>query len=205
MPDASPGPVSAPWSRGDPTMTAPQMMALDLALAELEVPPPDPGRWAWQLAGVARQMRAVIGRHRHLVPSSVGFLPGGGRAVGYYERVTGHPAGRRPAGQPVRRRALSVVGHRERLLAGGDTNGGTGALRPGPATRDEPVLRFAARRPLPEPGRCGGRVRQDRLRRALRAADQHLHQRAGRTAKAVMTGFDTSQHRHATPRARRQR
>ena len=38
-------------------MTAPQMMALDQALAEVEVPRPDPGRWAWQLAGVARQMR----------------------------------------------------------------------------------------------------------------------------------------------------
>jgi hypothetical protein len=68
-------------------MTAPQMMALDLALAEVEVPPPDPDRWASQLAGVARQMRAVIGRHRDLVPSSVGFLPGGGRALGCHERV----------------------------------------------------------------------------------------------------------------------
>jgi hypothetical protein len=68
-------------------MTAPQMMALDLALAEVEVPPPDPSRWASQLAEVARQMRTVIGRHRDLVPSSVGFLPGGGRALGCHERV----------------------------------------------------------------------------------------------------------------------
>ena len=68
-------------------MTAPQMMALDQALAELEVPHPDPGRWASQLAEVARQMRAVIGRHRDLVPSSVGFLPGGGRALRAHERV----------------------------------------------------------------------------------------------------------------------
>jgi hypothetical protein len=68
-------------------MATPQMMALDQALAELEVPQPDPGRWASQLAGVARQMRAVIGRHRDLVPSSVGFLPGGGRALGCHERV----------------------------------------------------------------------------------------------------------------------
>ena len=36
-------------------MATPQMMALDQALAEIEVPPPDPGRWAEQLAGVARQ------------------------------------------------------------------------------------------------------------------------------------------------------
>jgi hypothetical protein len=68
-------------------MTTPQMMALDQALAELEVPQPDPGKWASQLAEVARQMRAVIGRHRDLVPSSVGFLPGGGRALGCHERV----------------------------------------------------------------------------------------------------------------------
>jgi len=63
------------------------MMALDQALAELEVPEPDPGRWASQLAEVACQMRAVIGRHRDLVPSSIGFLPGGGRALRCHERV----------------------------------------------------------------------------------------------------------------------
>ena len=68
-------------------MTAPQMMALDQALAELNVPEPDPGRWAVQLAEVARQMRAIIGRHRDLVPSSIGFLPGGGRALRCHERV----------------------------------------------------------------------------------------------------------------------
>ena len=68
-------------------MTAPRMMALDQALAELNVPQPDPSRWAAQLAEVARQMRAVIGRHRDLVPSSVGFLPGGGRALRCHERV----------------------------------------------------------------------------------------------------------------------
>jgi TetR/AcrR family tetracycline transcriptional repressor len=68
-------------------MATPQMMALDRALAELEVPQPDPGRWAGQLAGVARQMRAVIGRHRDVIPSSIGFLPGGGRALRCHERV----------------------------------------------------------------------------------------------------------------------
>jgi TetR/AcrR family tetracycline transcriptional repressor len=68
-------------------MTAPQMMALDQALAELNVPPPDPGRWASQLAEVAREMRAVMGRHRDLVPCSLGFLPGGGRALRCHERL----------------------------------------------------------------------------------------------------------------------
>jgi hypothetical protein len=68
-------------------MTTQQIMALDQALAELEIPQPDPSRWASQLAEVARQMRAVIGRHRDLVPSSVGFLPGGGRTLRCHERV----------------------------------------------------------------------------------------------------------------------
>jgi TetR/AcrR family transcriptional regulator, tetracycline repressor protein len=68
-------------------MAAPRMMALDQALAELEVPSPDPSRWAGQLADVARQMRAVIGRHRDIVPSSLGFLPGGSRALHCHERV----------------------------------------------------------------------------------------------------------------------
>ena len=68
-------------------MATPQMMALDQALAEVEVPPPDPGRWAEQLAGVARQLRTVLGRHRDIVPASVGFLPGGGAALRCHERV----------------------------------------------------------------------------------------------------------------------
>ena len=38
-------------------MATPQMMALDQALAEVEVPRPDPGQWAERFAGVARQMR----------------------------------------------------------------------------------------------------------------------------------------------------
>jgi len=33
------------------------------------------------------QMRVVIGCHRDLVPSSIGFLPGGGRALRCHERV----------------------------------------------------------------------------------------------------------------------
>jgi hypothetical protein len=40
------------------------MMTLDQALADFEVPPPDPGGWAGQLADVARQMRTVIRRDR---------------------------------------------------------------------------------------------------------------------------------------------
>jgi TetR/AcrR family transcriptional regulator, tetracycline repressor protein len=68
-------------------MANPQMIAMDQALAEFEVPEPDPGRWAGQLADVAQQMRAVIRRHRDVVPASIGFLPGGGRALRCHERV----------------------------------------------------------------------------------------------------------------------
>ena len=32
-------------------------------------------------------MRTVLGRHRDIVPASVGFLPGGGRALRCHERV----------------------------------------------------------------------------------------------------------------------
>jgi len=56
--------------------------------------------------------------------------------------------------------------------------------------------RAPARRPLPESGRGGGRVRKDRFRRALRTADRDLHQWAGRTAQAVMTSSDTPQRGH---------
>ena len=56
--------------------------------------------------------------------------------------------------------------------------------------------RAPAWRPLHESGRGGGRVRQDRFRRALRTADRDLHRWAGRAAQAVMSGSDTPQHGH---------
>jgi len=85
-------------------MATPQMMALDQALTEVEVPRPDPGQWAEQFADVARQLRVVIGRHRDIVPASVGFLPGGGAALRCHERVL---AILRAGGLPDR---LSVAG-----------------------------------------------------------------------------------------------
>jgi hypothetical protein len=85
-------------------MATPQMMALNQALTEVEVPQPDPGRWAEQLADVARQLRAAIGRHRDIVPASAGFLPGGSRALRCHESVL---AIMRAGGLPDR---LSVAG-----------------------------------------------------------------------------------------------
>jgi len=41
-------------------MATPQMMALDQALAEVEVPQPDPGRWAEQLAGCHERVLAIM-------------------------------------------------------------------------------------------------------------------------------------------------
>ena len=81
-------------------MATPRMIAFDQALAEPEVPQPNPGRWAGQLAEVARQLRVVISRHRDLVPYSIRFLPGGERALRYHERVLAimRPAASLPAG-----------------------------------------------------------------------------------------------------------
>ncbi len=108
-------------------MATPQMMALDRALAEFEVPQPDPGRWAGQLAEVARQLRAVIGRHRDIIPCSIGFLPGGGRALRCHERVL---AIMRAGGLSDSRAVAGLYllwGHRERLLARGNRGRETGA------------------------------------------------------------------------------
>jgi TetR/AcrR family transcriptional regulator, tetracycline repressor protein len=84
-------PASAPVAHSGfeviPKMATSQMIAMDQVLAEFEVPDADPGRWAGRLADVADQLRAVIGRHRDIVPSSIGFLPGGGRALRCHERV----------------------------------------------------------------------------------------------------------------------
>jgi tetracycline repressor-like protein len=68
-------------------MTAQQMMVLDEALAEFEIPEADPARWTDQLIDVAHQIRAVIGRHRDTVPTSIGTLPWGGHALRFHERV----------------------------------------------------------------------------------------------------------------------
>jgi TetR/AcrR family transcriptional regulator, tetracycline repressor protein len=85
MPPAAP--VAHRGFEVTPKMATPQMIAVNQALAEFEVPQADPERWAGQLADVASQMRAVIGRHRDIVPSSIGFLPGGRHALGCHERM----------------------------------------------------------------------------------------------------------------------
>lgn len=82
-----PMPAPAPPAHSIPVMTTPQMMALDQALAEIDVPPPDRARWADQLAEVARQLRAVVRRHRDVFPFSIGLPPGGGRTLRCHEGV----------------------------------------------------------------------------------------------------------------------
>jgi len=64
-----------------PRMSTPQMMALDQALAEIEVAPARSRRWAWQLSGMPRQMRAAIGRHRDIIRLRPASFPGGGRTL----------------------------------------------------------------------------------------------------------------------------
>ena len=70
-----------------PRMSTPQMMALDQALAEIEVAPARSRRWAWQLSGMPRQMRAAIGRHRDIIRLRPASFPGGGRALRCHESV----------------------------------------------------------------------------------------------------------------------
>jgi hypothetical protein len=80
-------PAPAPPAHSISVMTTPQMMALDQALAEIDVPLPDQARWADQLAEVAHQLRAAIRRHRDVFPSSIGLPPGGGRTLRCHEGV----------------------------------------------------------------------------------------------------------------------
>jgi hypothetical protein len=149
-------------------MTAPQMMALDQALAELEVSPPDPGSWAGQLAEVAREMRAVIGRHRDLIPSSVGFLPGGGRALRAHERVLAiMRAGGLPEGTAVAGLYFLWV------IVNGFSLEETPAEdpeQPGPDLSPEASRYFAS---LPGPAAAG----RDRAVTAARTAGRHRHPR----------------------------
>jgi AcrR family transcriptional regulator len=62
-------------------------LILDEVIGEIEVPDPDPERWAEQLKEVARSMRASILRHRDIVRISIGRIPMGANALAYGERV----------------------------------------------------------------------------------------------------------------------
>ena len=56
-------------------MASPQMMALDQALAELEIPQPDPGRWAGQLAETSLELIHSVQHLWFIVAASALFLP----------------------------------------------------------------------------------------------------------------------------------
>jgi AcrR family transcriptional regulator len=45
--------------------------------SEVDLPEPDPSRWQEQLKDLARQMRAVLNRHRDVARISLGRIPGG--------------------------------------------------------------------------------------------------------------------------------
>jgi TetR/AcrR family tetracycline transcriptional repressor len=67
-------------------MTTPYVIALDHALAEVEIPKPDPSEWAGQLAVVARRLREVMST-RDLVPPWGGMPPAGSRVLGCHDGV----------------------------------------------------------------------------------------------------------------------
>ena len=56
-------------------MVSPQMMALDQTLAELEIPQPDPGRWAGQLAETSLELIHSVQHLWFIVAASALFLP----------------------------------------------------------------------------------------------------------------------------------
>jgi TetR/AcrR family tetracycline transcriptional repressor len=75
------------WQPASSTMATLPMIPLDRALADIEVPEPDPARWGEQLTDVAQQMRAVLLLHRDVIPASIGSLPHGGHALRFHDRV----------------------------------------------------------------------------------------------------------------------
>ena len=127
-------------------MATPKMTALDQSLGEVEVPQPDPAKWAEQFAGIARQMRAVIGRHRDIVPASIGFFPGGGRALDCHERVLailrtgGLSDGRAVAGPRLGQDRCQQLGlaSRPATAAASSKARPAGSRRPGPLPHDGP-------------------------------------------------------------------
>jgi AcrR family transcriptional regulator len=56
-------------------------LILDRVGEELELPPPDPSRWQEQIKELARNMRAVLTRHRDLARLSLGRVPVGPNLV----------------------------------------------------------------------------------------------------------------------------
>jgi len=67
-------------------MTIPYVLALNQALAEIDLPEPDPARWEGQLAVVARRLREVM-TIRDLVPPGAGMPPAGSQVLGCHDGV----------------------------------------------------------------------------------------------------------------------
>lgn len=68
-------------------MATEQVMALDRAISEIEVPNPSATDWTRQVFDVAQQMRTVVNRNRDVFPASIGCLPCGGHALRFHERL----------------------------------------------------------------------------------------------------------------------
>ncbi len=69
------GPASLYWHVGNKEELLD--LVFDRVIGELDVPEPDPARWREQTKDFARQMRAVLLRHRDLVRISLGRFPMG--------------------------------------------------------------------------------------------------------------------------------
>jgi AcrR family transcriptional regulator len=69
------GPASLYWHVGNKDELLD--LVFDRVVGEFEIPGPDPARWREQTKDLARQMRAVLLRHRDLVRISLGRFPMG--------------------------------------------------------------------------------------------------------------------------------
>jgi AcrR family transcriptional regulator len=74
-------------------------VCVDRAVAEVEMPEPDPAHWQEQVKAYARSMRAVLVRHRNLARATMGMIPTGPGALASVEWLLGLLRG---AGLPER-------------------------------------------------------------------------------------------------------
>jgi AcrR family transcriptional regulator len=64
-------------------------ICVDRAVAEVEMPEPDPARWQEQVKAYARSMREVLVRHGNLARATMGMIPTGPGALASVEWLLG--------------------------------------------------------------------------------------------------------------------